>query len=197
MPVYLLHGFRWPRSKIRVHIILNNVDDAAPEYIFSPSTTTALLHSLSRLYPDTMKALPRLRFIEQYDPDDTSGSASSQPFAFVADKVERCELSLDVVETMNQGVDSGSWDALMDLKEHLAPEEKMGWWIVFNGDELRLQDSDSADDVDFNSNKTARKAKEVTEQMIRSSNYSLHSKRPSSRKKWFRRRLDGQLSLYE
>ena len=147
MPVYLLHGFRWPRSKIRVHIILNNVDDAAPEYIFSPSTTTALLHSLSRLYPDTMKALPRLRFIEQYDPDDTSGSASSQPFAFVADKVERCELSLDVVETMNQGVDSGSWDALMDLKEHLAPEEKMGWWIVFNGDELRLQDSDSADDV--------------------------------------------------
>jgi hypothetical protein len=142
MPVYLLHGFRWPRSKIRVHIILNNIEEAAPEYIVSPSTSTALLRSLSKLYPETMRSLPKLRFIEQYDPNDTSGTATSQPYAFVADKVAQCDLSLDVIETMNQGVENGDWNALMDLKEHLAPDEKLGWWMVFNGDEMRLIDDD-------------------------------------------------------
>lgn len=33
MPVYVVHGFRWPRGKIRIHVILNNIDDAAPEWL--------------------------------------------------------------------------------------------------------------------------------------------------------------------
>lgn len=104
-------------------------------------TTEALLNSFQEKWPQIMKPLPMLRFIEQYDPEDTSESATSQPYAFVADKVETCKLSLDVCETMNDGVSSGSWDALMELKDRIAPNEKLGWWIVYNGDELRADSS--------------------------------------------------------
>ena len=137
MPVYLVHGFRWPRSAIRRHVIINNIDDAAPEYIVSPKASAALLASFQKDYSEIMKSLPKLRFVEQYDPHDVSESALSQPYAFVADKVELCHLSLDVTDTMEKGVAQSCWDALMDLKEQLAPGEKLGWWIVYNGDELR------------------------------------------------------------
>lgn len=137
MPVYLVHGFRWPRSAIRRHVILNNIDDAAPEYIVSPKASAALLESFHELYPDIMNTLPKLRFVEQYDPHDVSDSALSQPHAFVADKVELCHLSLDVTDTMEKGVGQKGWDALWDLREQLAPGQKLGWWIVYNGDESR------------------------------------------------------------
>lgn len=136
MPVYIVHGFRWPRTAIRIHIILNNIDDAAAEYIVSPLTSAALLDNFHQLYPEVMSSLPTLRFIEQYDPEVTTG-CSSQPFAFVADKVELCELSLDIGEVMGQGVATEGWGALMEMRDHLAPGEKIGWWVVYNGDELR------------------------------------------------------------
>ena len=137
MPVYLLHGFRWPRIAIRHHIIFNNIDDAAPEYIVAPQTSAALLESFRDLYTEAMDALPKLRFIEPYDPMDVSSSALPQPFAFVADKVEICHLSLHVSDAITQGIPNEGWDALMDLKDRLAPAEKLGWWVVYNGDELR------------------------------------------------------------
>ena len=33
MPVFVLCGFRWARTLIHHHVILNNVDDATPDYI--------------------------------------------------------------------------------------------------------------------------------------------------------------------
>lgn len=137
MPVYLLHGFRWPRQSIRVHIILNNIDDASPEYIILPSTTAALLQNFDKLYPHLTHALPGLRFVEQYDPEDIGHTASSQPCAFVADRVDICELSLDVGEVIGRGVETEKWAALTDLRDLLAPGEKVGWWVVYNGDEER------------------------------------------------------------
>lgn len=145
MPVYLVHGFRWPRSAIRIFIILNNIDEAAPEWIVGPTTSAALRDSLETCYPNIMRSLPNLRFVEQYDPSDESGvNALSQPFAFVADRVEECTLSLDVSESMKKGIDSNKWDALMDLKEELAPKEKLGWYMVFNGDEMRVHQSNDS-----------------------------------------------------
>ena len=137
MPIYVLHGFRWPRRGIRHHIILNNIDDAAPEYIVSPKTSASLLQSLRGFYPHAMKALPNLRFVEQYDPADVSSRALSQPYAFVADKVEICQLSLDIGEIIGQGVPAEGWGALLELRDQLAPGEKVGWWVVYNGDEQR------------------------------------------------------------
>lgn len=50
MPTYLLHGFRWHRANIRIHIILQNLDDAAPEWIVAPATSNTLLNSFYSLF---------------------------------------------------------------------------------------------------------------------------------------------------
>lgn len=137
MPVYLLHGFRWPRPAIRIHIILQNLDDAAAEWISSPLTSSTLLTSFRTLHPTIMAHLPHLQFIEQYDPHDESPRATSQPYAFVADRVEECGLSRDVGEVMGRGVGAEGWAALVELRDQLAKGEKVGWWVVYCGDEER------------------------------------------------------------
>ncbi|PQE31378.1 developmental regulator protein [Rutstroemia sp. NJR-2017a WRK4] len=50
MPTYLLHGFRWHRSNIMVHIVINDLEDAAPEWVMAPATSNALLNSFYTLY---------------------------------------------------------------------------------------------------------------------------------------------------
>ena len=137
MPSYLVHGFRWPRVSIRNHIVYDDIDDAATNYICSPKTSAALTERLQHLYPDIMGALPELRFVEQYDPEDESTSSAIQPFAFVADKVETTKLSLDATKAMDPGLSAGAWNALTDLKDRLAPGEPVRWWVVHNGDETR------------------------------------------------------------
>ncbi|KIW94052.1 uncharacterized protein Z519_05368 [Cladophialophora bantiana CBS 173.52] len=101
MPVYLVHGFRWPRegfTGIRVHAVLHNLDECSTEYIQNAHSREEILRSFREIYPDIMKELDhsdtnpasarRLEFIEQYNPDDIDGPyAVSQPYAFVGDKV--------------------------------------------------------------------------------------------------------------
>ncbi|KAM0283088.1 hypothetical protein ACHAQH_002691 [Verticillium albo-atrum] len=45
MPTYLCHGFRWHRPSIRVYVVVQNIDDAAPEWIISPDSSAAILQS--------------------------------------------------------------------------------------------------------------------------------------------------------
>ncbi|KAK4613643.1 hypothetical protein CLAFUW4_08910 [Fulvia fulva] len=137
MPVYLLHGFRWPRPLIRIHIILQNLDDAAAEWLVAQGTTQTMRKNFNELYPDAMKHLTRLRFIEQYDPNDLSPTAASQPYAYVADIVEEVELGVDIDEVRGRGVGNDQWSALQDLRDKIAPEEKVGWYVVVCGDEER------------------------------------------------------------
>ncbi|KAL6242407.1 hypothetical protein RBB50_010546 [Rhinocladiella similis] len=95
MPVYLVHGFRWPRegfSGIRVHAIVHNLDNTSVEYIQNANSRADILDSFHRLFPDIMKELEgpgrSLEFIEQYNPDDVDGPNSvSQPYAYIGDKV--------------------------------------------------------------------------------------------------------------
>jgi len=97
MPVYLAHGFRWPRNGftgIRVHAIAHNLDDLAVEYIQTEQSKAVLLQNFRDLYPSLMMHLedPRtgktLEFLEQYDPDDESSDAAvSQSYAYVCDRV--------------------------------------------------------------------------------------------------------------
>ncbi|KAG9787227.1 hypothetical protein KCU88_g2058, partial [Aureobasidium melanogenum] len=100
MPVYLVHGFRWPRegfTGIRVHAVVHNLDDCSVEYIQNEHSRAELLKSFRKTWPEIMKELDgpattgrdsRLEFIEQYEPDDLeSPNAVSQPYAFVGDKV--------------------------------------------------------------------------------------------------------------
>lgn len=138
MPTYLVHGFRWPRQLVRIHIILQNLDDAAAEWLVAPRTTLALLKNFNQLYPECMEHLNRLRFVEQYDPNDQSSSATSQPFAYVADMVEEVKLGVEIDEVRGRGLNNEQWNAIMELRDKLAPEEKVGWYIVVCGDEERL-----------------------------------------------------------
>ncbi|KAL1310795.1 hypothetical protein AAFC00_001038 [Neodothiora populina] len=137
MPTYVLHGFRWPRPLIRIHIILQNLDDAAAEWICSPTTTQALLSNFRELFPESMPYLPGLRLIEQYDPNDLSAASLSQPYAYVADVVEEVKLGVDLDDVRGRGVSNDQWGALMEIRDRLAPDEKVGWFVVVCGDEER------------------------------------------------------------
>ena len=137
MPVYFIHGFRWPRPAIRIHIILYNLEDAAAEWLVAPGTTREMLDNFNELYPESMEHLPHLRFVEQYDPNDTTAGSGSQPYAYVADVVEEVKLGVDVDEIRGKGVPNDQWASMMELRDKLAPEEKVAWYIVVCGDEER------------------------------------------------------------
>lgn len=78
-----------------------------------------------------------LRFIEQYDANDMSSNAASQPYAYVADIVEEIKLGIDVEDVRGKGVNNDQWTAMMELRDKLAPEGKVGWYVVVCGDEER------------------------------------------------------------
>lgn len=137
MPVYFIHGFRWPRALIRIHIILHNLEDSAAEWLVAPGTTREMLGNFHELYPESMEHLKHLRFVEQYDPNDTSAGSGSQPYAYVADVVEEVKLGVDIDDIRGKGVPNDQWASLMELRDKLAPEEKVAWYIVVCGDEER------------------------------------------------------------
>lgn len=214
MPVYLLHGFRWPRAGytgIRVHAIVHNLEDCSVEYIQNDASKFALLHSFRNQFPDIMQHLEdqrtgrTLHFIEQYDPEDYStDNAVSQSHAFIADRIvtmaagattptipkdrdtaanthvrspssapstpakpstsssatssrltshDPAALCLNVEETMSSGpaVTPEAWEALAQLRDKIAEGEKIGWWVVYNGDPERSF-SDDEDEADTESN---------------------------------------------
>lgn len=59
-------------------------------------------------------------------------------------------LSLNITETIAQGPGSTSkaWEALADLRDSIAPGEKIDWWIVYNGDPVREYGSTYEEDDD-------------------------------------------------
>lgn len=151
MPVYMVYGFRWPRggfTGIRVYIVLHNLEEATAEYLQQPLTSQLMLDSLKETNSDVMAQLPDLQFIEQYDPEDTTSvEAVSKPHAFVAAKVMTlgepgepgANLSWNTEELDREGAglsDEGN-NALATLRDRLAPGEKLGWWLVYNGDPAR------------------------------------------------------------
>lgn len=164
MPVYMLHGFRWPRggfTGIRVYVVLHNLEDAAAEYIQQPLTSELLSESLQRTSPDLISRLPGLQFIEQYDPADETSNTVSQDYAYVGVKVltipdgEKGSAGAgpgynieDVVE-QGSGLSKDATEALEELRNRLAPGEKTGWFMVYNGDPERYYPSSDEEDEYF------------------------------------------------
>lgn len=81
-----------------------------------------------------MPCLPQLRFIEQYDPLDESVESKSQPYAYVADRVHEVKLGADVNEITGRGIKPDAWDAIVELRDKLAPGETLSWFVVVCGD---------------------------------------------------------------
>lgn len=161
MPVYLLYGFRWPRAGftgIRVYIVLNNLENATAEYLQQPETTRLLLESFKKNEADIVARLPDLRFIEQYDPEDTtSETAVSQPYAYVAAKVTEIpdpnnpgkNLSFGAEDlSKDSGLSESALQAMTEFRDKYAAGEKLGWYIVYNGDPDRYYPETDDETVD-------------------------------------------------
>ncbi|EXA00564.1 hypothetical protein BFJ63_vAg12097 [Fusarium oxysporum f. sp. narcissi] len=50
MPTYLCHGFRWHRRDIRIFVILNDLEDAAPNWVLAPASSYCILDQLHAKY---------------------------------------------------------------------------------------------------------------------------------------------------
>jgi hypothetical protein len=46
--------------------------------------------------------------------------------------------------TTDNAIPPDAWDALAELRDALAKDEKIGWWVVYNGDPERAYDPDSS-----------------------------------------------------
>ncbi len=132
MPTWLVHGFRWPRAQIRIHIILQNLDDAAPEWLMAPATTACMTKNFQEQFPEQVANIPDLRFIEQYDPEDLT--TKDQPYAYVCDIVHEVSLSADIEDVRGSKTKDGQDTAITELRDKVAPGEKLGWFVVSNGD---------------------------------------------------------------
>ena len=67
-PYHLIHGFPWPRAILRIHVIVNNLGDASPDYTMSTSCNSVMTSSLRKLFPSQCEKLPNLTMVEEYDP---------------------------------------------------------------------------------------------------------------------------------
>ncbi|OAA68964.1 hypothetical protein ISF_03339 [Cordyceps fumosorosea ARSEF 2679] len=50
MPTYLCHGFRWHRRDLRVFVILNDLEDAAPDWVIGETTATLILDHFTKIF---------------------------------------------------------------------------------------------------------------------------------------------------
>lgn len=50
MPAYLCHGFRWHRLSVKYLVILQDIDDAATEWIVAPKSAEAILETFYSMY---------------------------------------------------------------------------------------------------------------------------------------------------
>ncbi|CAG8241447.1 unnamed protein product [Penicillium salamii] len=182
MPVYMLHGFRWPRAGftgIRVYIVLHNLEEAAAEYIQQPLTTELLAESFHKTQADLVPRLPELSFIEQYDPADETSGTVSQDHAYVGARVMEIpdggasagggQNIEDVVE-QGSGLTEDETKALEELRDRLAPGEKIGWYLVYNGDPDRwYPDSDSEFEEEYESEEDVQSTVQSQQQSQRQS----------------------------
>ena len=70
MPTYLCHGFRWQRKSVRVYVILQNIDDASPEWIIPAKTSQSILQSFYEVFEFLPYCSPKAsRYPAARDPD--------------------------------------------------------------------------------------------------------------------------------
>ena len=50
MPTFLCHGFRWSRRNIRVFVVVQDIEDAAPEWIMGRASSRAILKSFHEVF---------------------------------------------------------------------------------------------------------------------------------------------------
>ncbi|KAF7546886.1 hypothetical protein G7Z17_g8100 [Cylindrodendrum hubeiense] len=78
MPTYLCHGFRWHRRDIRIFVILNDLEDAASNWLIGPATSSAILSQLHTSFDFLPEPPPPPTPAKKPRPSTASG-ASREP----------------------------------------------------------------------------------------------------------------------
>ncbi|CEJ84022.1 hypothetical protein VHEMI03355 [[Torrubiella] hemipterigena] len=47
MPAYLCHGFRWQRADVRIYVIMNDLEEAAPDWVVGTTTASLILNNFA------------------------------------------------------------------------------------------------------------------------------------------------------
>ncbi|KAF3767434.1 hypothetical protein M406DRAFT_223743, partial [Cryphonectria parasitica EP155] len=166
MPTYLCHGFRWKRRSIRVYVVVQNLDDAAPEWIIKRGSPRNLIESFYDLFdflpecalpttrsssaappsnsvaPSSEQSWSPVKLLEEHDPANLH--EVSRPYAYVADYVTRIDASCSIVEeiqryeTRRDTTKLGKGAGWFEqLRDQLQRGEEIRWYVVVNGDEDR------------------------------------------------------------
>lgn len=85
MPTYLCHGFRWYRKNIRIFVMVNDLEDAAPDWIISPDSSSSILNVFLDLY----------EFLPELD-SESEPATSSAPAAPAPDSDGNHKLKADI-----------------------------------------------------------------------------------------------------
>lgn len=128
----------------------------------APATAACMTKNFKDNWPEQVAQLPGLRFIEQYDPDDIT--VKDQPYAYVCDIVHEVKLGVDLDDVRGNGVAENQWAAIAELRDKVAPGEKLGWFVVVNGDVERW-----APPLDHDDNETTPDASQFSPTSQRSS----------------------------
>ncbi|KOS21362.1 hypothetical protein ESCO_005157 [Escovopsis weberi] len=154
MPTYLCHGFRWERALIRIFVIVEDIDEAAPDWVISRGSSRALLERIAAKFDFVprravlVNSWSAVKLLEEHDPRDTA--AATRPYAYVADHAVRVDLGADVEGEMRRygemvGGDSGGGGGgggggavwFERLRDELQAGAGIGWYVVVCGDEER------------------------------------------------------------
>ncbi|KAI8685977.1 hypothetical protein NCS55_00271800 [Fusarium keratoplasticum] len=113
MPTYLCHGFRWHRRAIRIYVILNDLEDAASNWIIGPATSSSIVSQFYTSYD----------FLPEVAPPQQEASVSINKAKKDNQHLDD-DLSLPPsrVPPENDGVLMHSWSAVK-LLEEFDPEE--------------------------------------------------------------------------
>ncbi|KAL6898203.1 hypothetical protein GGI43DRAFT_87847 [Trichoderma evansii] len=65
MPTYLCHGFRWTRRLIRIFVILEDLEDAAPDWIVGRDSSAVILERINTKFNYLPQRLPHQPCEEQ------------------------------------------------------------------------------------------------------------------------------------
>ena len=69
MPTYLCHGFRWHRRDIRIFVVVHDLEDAAPDWIIGPTSSTLILDQ----FAESFDFLPKIPEATASDNNNNNG----------------------------------------------------------------------------------------------------------------------------
>ncbi len=96
----------------------------------------------------------------------SKGSVGAGIAAAAAMKTQALSLNVEEVVAEGPGVNAAAWEAFADLRDKIAPGEKIGWWVVYNGDPERAYDIDDEEDEDYEEEEEVEEEQEEAEEGI-------------------------------